>query len=150
MKVVEFLRQEAVIADLRSSRKADVIQELAAAVASADGASPDEVARVLLAREKLGSTGIGDGVAIPHGTLPSLKRLTAAFGRSRQGVAFDAIDGRPTHLFFVLLTPESAVGLQALARVSRLMRDADFREKLMSAGSAADIYAVLKDGDDRS
>lgn len=150
MKVVEFLRRDAVLAELTAARKVEVIHELAAAVAASEGVSADEVAKVLLARERLGSTGIGDGVAIPHGTLPSLKRLTAAFGRSIEGVNFDAIDGKPTHLFFVLLTPESAVGLQALARVSRLMRDADFRQRLLAASDAADIYSVLKEGDARA
>lgn len=147
MNVVDFLDPRSVVAELQSTHKLDVIKELAASVSAAEGLSESQVLQVLIAREKLGSTGIGDGVAIPHGTLPSLKRLTAAFGRSKEGVGFDAIDGKPTHLFFVLLTPESALGLQALARVSRLMRDEAFRQSLLKATSADEIYRLLKGAD---
>lgn len=149
MKVVDFLSREAVVANIGAKWKAGVIDELAAAVSGVAGLPSEDIAKVLIGRERLGSTGIGDGVAIPHGNLPALKRLTAAFGRSVEGVSFDSVDGQPTHLFFVLLTPENAVGLQALARVSRLMRDAEFRQRLLVAKDADEIYAVLQEGDAR-
>lgn len=148
MKVVEFLDERAVVAVLGATHKAGVIRELSQVVAQSGGVDAQTVEDVLLARERLGSTGIGDGVAIPHGTLPGLKRLTAAFGRSPTGVDFDSSDGQPAHLFFVLLTPDSAVGLQALARVSRLMRRSSFKDRLMEAPDARAIHRILSERDD--
>lgn len=150
MKVVDFLSPAAVVPDLRGRSREEVVLELADAVGRSEAIDAEEVVRVLLARERLGSTGIGEGVAIPHGTLPGLRRLVAAFGRSREGVDFDAIDGKSTHLFFVLLTPENAVGLQALARVSRLVRDVEFRRSLMYAEDSDALFRVLQDEEART
>lgn len=150
MKVVDFLSPAAVVPDLRGQSRDEVMLELADAVGRAESIDAEEIVRVLLARERLGSTGIGEGVAIPHGTLPGLRRLVAAFGRSRGGVNFDAIDGKNTHLFFVLLTPENAVGLQALARVSRLVRDVEFRRSLMFAEDSDALFRVLQEEEART
>jgi PTS system nitrogen regulatory IIA component len=104
-----------------------------------------QVLDILLQREKLGSTGIGDGVAIPHGKLGTLQDIVLAFGRSREGVAFDSIDGRPVHLFFLLLAPENSAGqhLKALAKISKMLKVGNFRKKLMEAKSKNDIYKVI-------
>ncbi|HQC23908.1 MAG TPA: PTS sugar transporter subunit IIA, partial [Syntrophales bacterium] len=105
---------------------------------------------VLLEREKLGSTGIGDGIAIPHGKLKGLERLVISFGRSRQGVDFDAIDGKPVHIFFLLMAPESSTGqhLKALAKISRMLKDPGFRSDLMAAENAEEIYRKIAEKDE--
>src|SRR4029077_15576387 len=102
-------------------------------------------------RERLNSTALGEGVAIPHGKLPGIKRVFAAFARSRQGVDFQSLDGEPTHLFFLLVAPEDSAGahLKALARISRLLKDEPFRTRLMQAPTAADLYATIREEDDR-
>src|SRR6266436_2844827 len=94
---------------------------------------------------------LGEGVAIPHGKLAGLKRVIAAFGRSRQGVDFQSLDGKPTHLFFLLVAPEDSAGahLKALARISRLLKDESFRQRLMSATTAADLYRTIREEDDK-
>jgi PTS system nitrogen regulatory IIA component len=104
---------------------------------------------VLLEREKLGSTGVGDGIAIPHGKLAGLQGLLAAFGRSRAGIDFQAIDGKPTHLFFVLFAPENSAGihLKALARISRLFKTPSFRAAVVEASDAAAIHRLIADED---
>ncbi|MBW2599777.1 MAG: PTS sugar transporter subunit IIA, partial [Deltaproteobacteria bacterium] len=117
-----------------------------------DGISIDRSAmiEVLLEREKLGSTGIGDGIAIPHGKLAGLEKLVVSFGRSVTGVDFDSMDGRPVHIFFLLLAPENSAGLhlKALARISRMLKDISFRESLIKAETSEDIYNLIveKDG----
>ena len=148
MKVVEFLDHRSVVSELNATHKPGVITELSRLIGEAGAVDAAAVEAVLLAREKLGSTGIGDGVAIPHGTMSGLKSLTAAFGRSSSGIDYDSSDGQPAHLFFVLLTPSSAVGLQALARVSRLMRRSSFKDRLLKAADAAAIYEILREGDE--
>ena len=100
----------------------------------------------LLDREKLGSTGIGEGVAIPHGKMPGLPGLVASFGRSTAGVDFRAIDGRPTHLFFTLFAPENSAGahLKALARISRIFKNPSFRDAILKAASADEVYRLIE------
>src|SRR2546428_630433 len=102
-------------------------------------------------REKLNSTALGEGVAIPHGKLPGLRRVIAAFGRSPLGVDFSSLDGKPTHLFFLLVAPEDSAGahLKALARISRLLKDESFRQRLMRATTAADLYRTIREEDDK-
>jgi PTS system nitrogen regulatory IIA component len=104
--------------------------------------------RVLIERERLASTAIGEGVAIPHGKLP-VPKLVGCVGISRRGVDFESMDGRPTHIFFVLVAPENSTGihLKALARISRLFKDPDFRSRLLQARDAADMFRVLADED---
>ena len=105
--------------------------------------------KILADRERLASTAIGDGVAIPHGKLPSLQRLVGCVARSPRGVDFDSMDGRPTHVFFVLLAPENSTGihLKALARISRLFKDPEFRTRLMQAQGAPEMFRVIADED---
>ncbi len=151
MKISEFLREDLVIAELQAADKASVLNELCALVAQKrPDLSAARLAEVLAEREKLGSTGIGEGVAIPHGKVAGLPGLIAAFGRSR-GVDFNAIDGRPTHLFFVLFAPENSAGvhLKALARISRLFKNAAFRRAILDAPDAAAIYKLIAEEDAR-
>ncbi len=104
---------------------------------------------MLLERERLATTAIGEGVAIPHGKLDAVGKLVAVVGRAPEGVDFDSMDGRPTHLFFVLVAPENSTGvhLKALARISRLFKDPEFRTRLMQARDAQEIFRVIADED---
>ena len=150
MKIVDFIREDLIVPELAADKKADVIHELAAHLAKGlDGTSADDLARVLEERERLASTAIGEGVAIPHGKIRSVRALVACIARSRAGVNFDAVDGRLTHLFFVLVAPENSTGghLKALARISRLFKDSDFRDHLMRAPTASEMYTVLAQED---
>jgi len=149
MKILDNLKPQAIVPELKATDKNGVLNELSAVLAEVSGASQEEMVRVLLDRERLGSTGIGGGVAIPHGKLQSLDSLLLAFGRSRQGVDFEAMDGKPTHLFFLLLAPEDSTGghLKMLARISRLLKDSVFRESLMNAGNGNDLYAIFEQED---
>ncbi|HEY0839112.1 MAG TPA: PTS sugar transporter subunit IIA [Vulgatibacter sp.] len=151
MKISEFLSPDAVLADLVGAKKREVLEELCAPMAARfPGLGAKRLVEVLEEREKLGSTGIGESVAIPHGKLPGLPGLMATFGRSTRGVDFDALDGKPTHLFFALFAPESSAGihLKALARISRLLKSAQLREKIMAAADAAQIHALLTGEDE--
>jgi len=152
MKIVDILVREAVVLDLESRDKRGALGELCAALAAAEpGLESAPLLEVLQAREALQSTGIGEGVAIPHGKLPGLPRLLASFARSRAGVDFESIDGAPTHRFFLLVVPEHAGGahLKALARISRFFRDEAFRKALLEAGSRAEIVAAIEQEDAR-
>jgi PTS system nitrogen regulatory IIA component len=147
---MDILVRDAVVLDLESQVKSDILGEMARALAAAEpGLEPDSLLRVLEEREGLQSTGIGEGVAIPHGKLPGLKRLVASFARSRSGVDFDSIDGQPTHLFFLLVVPEHSGGqhLKALARISRFFRDAAFRSRLGEAESVDDVCRAIEEED---
>ena len=106
---------------------------------------------MLAERERLGSTAIGDGIAIPHGKLAGVNSIIGVFGRHQRGVDFDSLDGGPTYLFFLLVAPEDSASLhlKALARVSRLMKDPAFRERLSSAPDAAEIFRLIKEEDAR-
>src|SRR5574337_2141285 len=132
MKIVEFLRPEAVIASLSGQTGQAVLAELCKPLAATNKVDGQRLLETLLEREKLGSTGIGEGVAIPHGKVPGLPALMASFGRSRRGVDFKAIDGKPTYLFFTLFAPENSAGahLKALARISRIFKNPAFRESI--------------------
>jgi PTS system nitrogen regulatory IIA component len=152
VRISEFLSPEAVIADLRAKDKQEVLRELSAALSRAHPSLKEErLVEVLREREKLGSTGIGEGVAIPHGKLAGMTQLLAAFGVSRGGVDFEAIDGRPTHLFFALVAPENSAGvhLKALARISRLFKNARFRASILEAPTAEAIHELIVQEDAR-
>jgi PTS system nitrogen regulatory IIA component len=152
MKITDILTEDMVVAELQGGSKADVIVELADVVATRH---PEiDHARLVQAledREKLNSTALGEGVAIPHGKLPGLKRVVAAFGRSPEGVDFSSLDGKPTHLFFLLVAPEDSAGahLKALARISRLLKDDAFRQRLMQASDGADLYRTIREEDEK-
>ncbi|MBN1282296.1 MAG: PTS sugar transporter subunit IIA [Proteobacteria bacterium] len=152
MHLTEILRPDMVWPALTSKTKPEVIGELAEKISEHEkGLDADRIAEILMERERLGSTGIQDGIAIPHGKVPGLEKIVIGFGLSREGIDFEAHDGKPTHIFFVLLAPESAAGqhLKALARLSRLLKDAEFREKLVSAKDSAGIYAAISEEDER-
>src|SRR4029450_3327723 len=136
MKIEDILAQDLVLPDLAGRSKTDVLIELATAVARQHPELDRErLLQALEDRERLNSTALGDGVAIPHGKLSGIKRVFAAFARSKQGVDFHSLDGEPTHLFFLLVAPEDSGGghLKALARISRLLKDESFRTRLMQA-----------------
>lgn len=146
MKITEFLHPESVIGALAAKDKPGALAELCRSLAKRVGTvSAEKLTEVLLEREKLSSTGIGEGVAIPHGKLSGIKELVAAFGLSRTGVDFDAIDGKPTQLFFALLAPENSAGihLKALARISRLFKNPAFRKAILAAPDAKAIYDLI-------
>ncbi|MGZ6071582.1 MAG: PTS sugar transporter subunit IIA [Myxococcaceae bacterium] len=153
MKITEFLSPQAVIPALVGRTKQDVLRELAESLATSyPPLNGGRVLEVLTEREKLNTTGIGEGVAIPHGKLAGLPRLYGAFGVAREGVDFASIDGRPTQLFFALIAPENSAGvhLKALARISRLFRNPQFREAIIEAPDAARIYALIAEEDARA
>jgi nitrogen PTS system EIIA component len=153
MKIAEFLSPLAVISDLTATSKPEVLRELSSSLAKSQPAlKPERLVEVLKQREKLGSTGIGEGVAIPHGKLQGLSQLCASFGVSRGGVDFEAIDGKPTHLFFALVAPENSAGvhLKALARISRLFKNPRFRQAILEAKNAQDIYSLIAEEDARA
>jgi PTS system nitrogen regulatory IIA component len=150
MRIAEFLREDLVLPDLEAADKPGVLGELCAGLARGQpGLSAPKLTETLLEREKLGSTGIGEGVAIPHGKLPGLPGLLAAFGRKRAGVDFASIDGKPTHLFFVLFAPENSAGvhLKALARISRLFKQPGLRKSILEAEGAAGIFRLISEED---
>jgi PTS system nitrogen regulatory IIA component len=150
MKILDNLKTEAILADLEATDKKGVLQELSGVLAEVSDVDQEEMVRVLLERERLGSTGIGGGIAIPHGKMTSLSSLLMGFGRSLKGVDFDAMDGKRTHLFFLLLAPENSTGghLKMLARISRLLKNSVFKERLMNAVDWRELYAVIEKEDE--
>jgi PTS system nitrogen regulatory IIA component len=152
MKIEDILAEDLVLADLAARSKTDVLEELATAVASKHPELDRErLLQALDDRERLNSTALGDGVAIPHGKLSGIKRVFAAFARSKQGVDFHSLDGEPTHLFFLLVAPEDSAGahLKALARISRLLKDENFRARLMQAPDATALFDTIRQEDAR-
>ena len=150
MKIAEFLREDLILPELSATDKPAVLAELCTAVARVHGGlSAGRLTEVLLEREKLGSTGIGEGVAIPHAKLPGMPGLLAAFGRSKKGIEFQAIDNRPAQLFVLLFAPENSAGihLKALARISRLFKSPAFRKSILDAPGAREIYRLIADED---
>jgi PTS system nitrogen regulatory IIA component len=146
VRIAEFLKAEAIVPELNAQTKGDILKELSSALAKTNPAiSATRLASVLEERERVNSTGVGEGVAIPHGKLPELSTLTASFGVARAGIDFEAHDHKPTFLFFALVAPENSAGLhlKALARISRLFRNPSFREAILQARGAAEIYALI-------
>ena len=145
MPLVDLVAPSAVIPALKVNGKKQALQEIAAKAAELTGQSERAILEVLLQREKLGSTGVGHGVAIPHGKLPKLNKVFGLFARLDLPVDFDTLDGQPVDLVFLLLAPEGAGAdhLKALARVARLLRDPDIAGKLRHSRDAEAIYAVL-------
>src|SRR5512144_1001539 len=155
MKIVDFVGPDLIVPQLQAHEKSAVIRELAdhlaAHVTGPQKIDREVLAKVLLERERLASTAIGEGVAIPHGKLDAVGKLVAVVGRAPEGVDFDSMDGRPTHLFFVLVAPENSTGvhLKALARISRLFKDPEFRERLLAAPDASAMYRVVVEEDSK-
>jgi PTS system fructose-specific IIA component/PTS system nitrogen regulatory IIA component len=152
MKLTEFLVEEAVLLDLKSRDKSGALREMVEALKGAQKISSKEMESILEAlakREKLGSTGIGGGVAVPHTKHASISRLMGTVARSRTGVEFDALDGEPVHLFFLLLSPSesSSSHLAALERIATLIRDSDFRKFMAMAHTKKEMLEILKEKD---
>jgi nitrogen PTS system EIIA component len=150
MRIVDFIAEGQILPEIRSTKKRAVIEELARHLSANDSRlGTEEVVRVILERERLGSTAIGEGIAIPHGKLASVETLTGLLARSRKGIEFESQDGEPTHLFVVLIAPVNATGdhLKALARISRIFKNKEFREKLMKATTVHEMYQLIKHED---
>ena len=152
MKITDFLTPDRVIANLTEKEKSSVLKEMADQLAESE-ASLDaaQVLGVLEDREKISTTAIGEGVAIPHGKLPTVQKVSALFARSSQGVDFASLDGEPTHLFFTLIAPQDAAAdhLKALARISRLLKDPDLRHRLLAAKTSQELYNIIANEDQK-
>jgi PTS system nitrogen regulatory IIA component len=152
VKITDFLSVQTVIPALAQREKNAVLEELAGwLAANYTDLDPKRVLSVLMERERISTTAIGEGVAIPHGKLPGLERIYGVFARSSEGVDFNSLDGGPTHLFFVLIAPEGAAAdhLKALARISRLLKDESFRRRLMAAKSNQELFTLIAEEDDK-
>jgi len=145
MDIADLISPASVVANLRVGSKKQALQDLAKRAAETTGLSERAIFEVLLERERLGTTGVGNGIAIPHGKLPGLRQLYGLFARLETPIDFDAVDEQPVDLIFLLLAPEAAGAdhLKALARVSRLLRDRTVCEKLRGANQADAMYALL-------
>lgn len=151
MKISELINDRLIIPKFTGKSKKQVLEELAKHLAlNKKNIDPDELLRVLIEREKLGSTGIGDGVAIPHGKLNGLENIILVFGKSNEGIDFDSIDGKPVNLIFLLVAPSNSAGvhLKALARLSRLLKDKNFRQELLDASDAQSLYNIIANEDE--
>ena len=146
MNITDILKKEFVIENLESRTKREVLTELSEIFLRGNiKVDYDTMVEVLLEREKLGSTGIGGGIAIPHGKLAGLENLVVSFGRSNDGIDFDSMDGKPVHIFFLLMAPENSAGqhLKVLAKISRMLKDNSFKTDLMKAASVDDLYRTI-------
>ena len=153
MRISEFLKPELIIPELASHDKEGVLGELAENIAGRfPGLAKEELAAILKERERLGSTGIGEGFAIPHGKLKNIDRIIISFGRSSRGIPFDSMDGKPAHYFFVLIAPEHSAGdhLKALAKISRFLKNSAFKEGLTRARDREALEKMIQEQDDLS
>jgi len=147
MKILDILAKESIIPELKGRTKKQVLEELIDALLQhKPQLDRDRLMAVLLERERLGSTGIGDGIAIPHGKMRDLDQLVLSFGRSSQGVDFESMDGKPVHLFFLLVAPENCAGihLRALAKIARLLKNGTVRKKLGNVQGREEVYSVIQ------
>jgi nitrogen PTS system EIIA component len=154
MKITDFLSTKAIITDIKSIKKEEVIKELVDALIDAsdiDKRHRNKLIDALMAREALGSTAIGQGVAIPHAKCDCVDKLVAAFGISRRGVDFDSLDGEPAHIFFLLVAPQDSAGphLKALARISRLLKDKYFRDSLRNCQDDKSVIDIITQEDEK-
>jgi len=147
MNFTEILKRDFILEELEARNQHDVLAELVGVFAKGGVRfDPEAMLQVLLERERLGSTGIGDGIAIPHGKLQGLDEILLSFGRSSEGIAFDAMDGKPVHLFFLLMAPENSAGLhlKILAKISRMLKDTALRNNLLQAKSKEEIWRIIE------
>jgi PTS system nitrogen regulatory IIA component len=154
MKTTDFLCPKAISADLKSNTKPEVIEELVDLLVTAgeiDKKNKKKILEILMAREALGSTAIGQGIAIPHGKSDSVKNLVGCLGISRKGINFDSLDGEPAYIFFLLVAPIDSAGphLKALARISRLLKDKFIRENLKTVKDEKSILKIIQQEDGR-
>ncbi len=147
MEIVDLISEQSVIANLRAGSKKNALQDLAKRAAEITGLHERAIFDVILERERLGTTGVGNGIAIPHGKLADMERPLGLFARLERAIDFDSIDDRPVDLIFLLLAPESAGAdhLKALAQISRLLRDKSICEKLRGTDTPEALYALLTD-----
>ena len=151
MKLSEILDEDNVLPDLKATDKKGILEELAETVVNHEpSVDKNALVKILLERERLGSTGIGDGVAIPHGKFHSVKQPIVSFGRSRKGLDFESMDGEPAHLFFLLVAPEDSASLhlKALARIAKILKNSAFRKILLEAESREEIYRTIIQNDE--
>lgn len=152
MKITDFLDAGRIIPEIKGGDKRAVLAELAEALAASHPSiDAKKLLEVLLEREKISSTAIGEGVAIPHGKMAEVDKVCGVFARSRRGVDFKSLDGGATHLFFLLVAPEDSAAdhLKALARISRLLKDSAFRARLLEEKSAEEIFNVIRQEDQK-
>jgi PTS system nitrogen regulatory IIA component len=152
MKIMDYLNEEWVIPDLKGTDKASILRELSSVlVKPCQMTSVEDLLQVLLDREKLGSTGIGEGIAIPHGRLKNLKRFFISFGRSLKGVDFDSIDRKPSQLFFLVMAPENSAvdNLKLLSRIVTLLKEPSFKKKLIGARSQKELFQIISEEDEK-
>ena len=148
MQLDQIFKIEFINANLSAKTKTEALTELVNTIIRGGfKLNSSSIIEILQQRENLGSTGIGDGVAIPHGKIPELHDLIVAFGCSMEGIAYDSLDGKPVHLFFLLLAPENSSGqhLKVLAQISKMLKVANFRKKLLKAKSQSDLYKIIID-----
>jgi len=151
MKLSELIHEQNIIPDLRAKDKKGVLEELVDALLGQEPTfDKNALVKVLLERERLGSTGIGDGVAIPHGKFSGIGRPSISFARSRKGLDFESMDGEPTHLFFLLVAPENSasIHLKALARIAKILKNSAFRRELMEASGSRELYQMIIQNDE--
>jgi PTS system nitrogen regulatory IIA component len=152
LKLRDILRESSVIADIKGKLKKEILFELVEPLRKSNLINDTDTAvKIIMEREKLGSTGIGDGVAIPHGKMKNIDAVLCTVGLSRQGVDFDAVDSRPVHIFFLVLAPEDSASLhlKVLSRISKILRDQSFRKKMLKLTDAHDIYINVIEADDK-
>jgi PTS system nitrogen regulatory IIA component len=146
MNMMDMLKSEYIICNLKSKNKEEVLTELSNVFHfEGEQIHSEDILRALVARENLGSTGIGEGIAIPHAKIHGLKNPMISFGRSISGIPFDSLDGKPAQLFFAILVPDHSTGLhlKLLASLSRMMKDTEFRSQLLKARSAEEIWGEI-------
>ena len=153
MNLTEILKRDFILEELEARNQHEVLDELVRVFAMGGVRfDPEAMLQVLLERERLGSTGIGDGIAIPHGKLQGLDEILLSFGRSSEGIAFDAMDGKPVHLFFLLMAPENSAGLhlKILAKISRMLKDPALRDNLLRAKSKERIWRIIEEQEQKT
>ncbi|HIJ68245.1 MAG TPA: PTS sugar transporter subunit IIA [Deltaproteobacteria bacterium] len=151
MKILDILAVDSIVPELKGRTKKLVLEELIdAAKQNKSDIDSDRLMKVLLERERLGSTGIGDGIAIPHGKLKDIGNLVLSFGRSIEGIDFESMDGKPVHLFFLLVAPEACAGihLRALAKIARLLKNGTVRKRLAKVDNREDIFSIIQQEDE--
>lgn len=152
MRIMDYIKEEGVISDLQATDKLSVLKELTRVLIKPyPSRLAEEIIQAVLNRERLGSTGIGEGVAIPHGQHKRLEDFIVSFGRSIKGVNFDSIDQKPTHLFFLVIGPENSEvnNLKLLSRVATLLKNTSFREQLMKAHSQRELFQLITEEDEK-
>ena len=151
MKILDILAKDSIVPELKGRTKKQVLEELIEAVQqNKPSIDRDSLMKVLLERERLGSTGIGEGIAIPHGKLRDIDDLVLSFGRSSEGIDFESMDGKPVHLFFLLVAPETCAGvhLRALAKIARLLKNGTVRKRLAKVDNREDIFSIIQQEDE--